>query len=199
MKSTEVVEVLRGAVANTKEAGVKQVSIADLEAFSARLAETVARTPADAAAGDAAMEAYRAELSAWVSSRQQDHEHNLEMLRATITTGQSALKSALLINGGAAVALLAFIGSAGSAWSSNKIAEALPDISAALLLYVFGVLAAAVAAGATYLSQAGYGNEFGKASRCVGYIGHVLAVVGVLASYILFGRASWLAYLGIAS
>jgi len=196
MKSIEVVEVLRGAVANTKEAGVKQVSIADLEAFSARLAETVARTPADAAAGDAAMEAYRAELSAWVSTRQQDHEHNLEMLRATITTGQSALKSALLINGGAAVALLAFIG---SSWSSNKIAEALPDISAALLLYVFGVLAAAVAAGATYLSQAGYGNEFGKVSRCVGYIGHVLAVVGVLASYILFGRASWLAYLGIAS
>jgi hypothetical protein len=196
MKSTEVVEVLRGAVANTKEAGVKQVSIADLEVFSARLAETVARTPADAAAGDAAMEAYRAELSAWVSSRQQDHEHNLEMLRATITTGQSALRSALLINGGAAAALLAFIG---SAWSSNRIAEALPDISAALLLYVFGVLAAAVAAGATYLSQAGYGNEFGKASRCVGYIGHVLAVVGVLASYILFGRASWLAYLGIAS
>lgn len=196
MKSTEVVEVLRGAVANTKEAGVKQVSIADLEAFSARLAETVARTPADAAAGDAAMEAYRAELSAWVSSRQQDHEHNLEMLRATITTGQSALKSALLINGGAAAALLAFIG---SAWSSNKIVEALPDISAALLLYVFGVLAAAVAAGATYLSQAGYGNEFGKASRCVGYIGHVLAVVGVLASYTLFGWASWLAYLGIAS
>jgi hypothetical protein len=196
MKSTEVVEVLRGAVANTKAAGVKQVSIADLEAFSARLVETVARTPADAAAGDAAMEAYRAELSAWVSSRQQDHEHNLEMLRATITTGQSALKSALLINGGAAAALLAFIG---SAWSSNTIAEALPDISAALLLYVFGVLAAAVAAGATYLSQAGYGNEFGKASRCVGYIGHVLAVVGVLASYILFGWASWLAYLGIAS
>ena len=196
MKSTEVVEVLRGAVGNTKEAGVKQVSIADLEAFSARLAETVARTPADAAAGDATMEVYRAELSAWVSSRQQDHEHNLEMLRATIATGQSALKSALLVNGGAAVALLAFIG---GAWSSNKIAGALPDISAALLLYVFGVIAAAVAAGVTYLSQAGYGNEFGKASRCVGYIGHVLAVVGVLASYILFGWASWLAYLGIVS
>ena len=94
------------------------------------------------------------------------------------------------------MALLAFIG---SAWSSIKIVEALPEISAALLLYVFGVLAAAVAAGATYLSQAGYGNEFGKASRCVGYIGHVLAVVGVLASYILFGWGSWLAYLGIVS
>ena len=194
MKSTEVIDTLRGAIASTKETGVKQVSIADLEAFAARLAETVARTPPDVAAGEAAMEAYRAELSAWVSSRQQNHEHNLEMLRATITTGQSALKSALLINGGAAVALLAFIG---SVWSSNKTVEALPEITSALLLYVFGVLAAAVAAGATYFSQAGYGNEFGKASKYVGRIGHVLAVLGVLASYVLFGRASWLAFVGL--
>ena len=194
MKSTEVVEILRGAIAKTKETGVKQISIADLEVFSARLAETVAKTPADVAAGDAAMEAYRADLSAWVSARQQNHEHNLEMLRATIATGQSAIKSALLINGGAAAALLAFVG---SVWPSHKLGEALSDITSALLLYVFGVLSAAVAAGATYLSQAGYGDEFGKASRCVGYVGHVLAVVGVLVSYILFGRASWIAFLGI--
>ena len=194
MKSAEVIETLRGAIASTKATGVKQVSIADLEEFSARLAETVSKTPADVAAGDAAMEAYRADLSAWVSSRQQHHEHNLEILRATITTGQSALKSALLINGGAAVALLAFLG---SAWSSNKTVEAPSEITLALLLYVFGVLSAAVAAGATYLSQAGYGNEFRKASKCVGYIGHVLAVLGVLGSYILFGRASWLAFLGM--
>ncbi|MHB1092334.1 hypothetical protein [Thiobacillus sp.] len=155
----------------------------------------VAKTPADVAAGEAAMEAYRADLSLWVSSRQQNHEHNLEMLRATITTGQSALKSALLINGGAAVALLAFLG---SVWSSDKIGEVPSEINPALLLYVFGVLSAAVAAGATYLSQAGYGNEFGKASRYVGYIGHVLAVLGVLGSYVLFGRASWLAFLGMS-
>lgn len=194
MKSAEVIEALQGAIASTKQSGVKQVSVADLEAFSARLAETVARTPADVAAGEAAMEAYRADLSAWVSSRQQNHEHNLEMLRATITTGQSALKSALLINGGAAVALLAFIG---NVWSSANTSRVLPEISTALLLYVFGVLAAAIAAGATYFSQAGYGEEFGKASIYVGRIGHVLAVLGVLTSYALFGWASWLAFVGV--
>lgn len=192
MKSTEVIEALRGAIASTKDTGVKQVSIADLEAFSARLAETVARTPPDVAAGEAAMEDYRADLSAWVSSRQQHHEHNLEMLRATITTGQSALKSALLINGGAAVALLAFIG---SVWSSPNTEKALPEISAALLLYVFGVLSAAVAAGATYFSQAGFGHEFGKISRPVGHVGRWLAVLGVFASYVLFGYGSYGSYL----
>ncbi|MDP1573204.1 MAG: hypothetical protein Q8K35_07550 [Thiobacillus sp.] len=191
MKSTEVIDTLRGAIASTKETGVKQVSIADLEAFAARLAETVARTPPDVAAGEAAMEAYRADLSAWVSSRQQHHEHNLEMLRATITTGQSALKSALLINGGAAVALLAFIG---SIWTSSNAEKALTEISLALLLYVFGVLSAATAAGLTYFSQAGFGHEFGKASRPVGHIGRWLAVFGVLVSYVLFGSGSWLAF-----
>jgi hypothetical protein len=194
MKSTEVIDVLRGAIASTKETGVKQVSIADLEAFSARLAETAARTPPDVAAGEAAMEAYRADLSVWVSSRQQSHEHNLEMLRSTISTGQSALKSALLINGGAAVALLAFIG---SIWTSDNAAKALPEISLALLLYVSGVLSAAIAAGFTYLSQAGFGHEFGEISRSVGYIGRWLAVLGVFASYVLFGYGSWLAFAGL--
>jgi len=194
MKSTEVIDTLRGAIASTKETGVKQVSIADLEAFAARLAETVARTPPDVAAGEAAMEAYRADLSAWVSSRQQYHEHNLEMLRSTISTGQSALKSALLINGGAAVALLAFIG---SIWTSNNAAKALPEISLALLLYVSGVLSAAIAAGFTYFSQAGFGHEFGKNSRPVGHVGRWLAVLGVFASYVLFGYGSWLAFAGL--
>lgn len=194
MRSTEVIETLRGAIASTEKAGIKQVSIADLEAFAARLAETVARTPPDVAAGDAAMEAYRADLSAWVSSRQQHHEHNLEMLRATIATGQSALKSALLINGGAAVALLAFIG---SVWASDNAAKTLPEISLALLWYVSGVLSAATAAGFTYLSQAGFGHEFGKISRSVGHVGRWLAVLGVFASYVLFGYGSWLAFAGL--
>jgi len=194
MKSSELIQILRGAIAATREAGVEHVSIGDVEAFATRLAETAARTPEDVAAGEAAMEAYRADLSAWVSARQQRHEYNLEMLRSVITVGQSALKSALLINGGAAAALLAFIG---SVWSSSNAAAALPSISCAMIYYVYGVLSAAVAAGATYFSQAGYGGEFGKLSMSIGRIGHVLAILGVLISYILFGRASWLAFVGM--
>ncbi len=140
------------------------------------------------------MEAYKADLNAWASSRQQKHEFNIEMLKATVATGQSALKSALLINGGAAIAILAFIG---KIWSQDNDIPACISIS--LACYVFGVLSAASASGFTYLSQAGYGKEFGKYSYHIGTIGRFIAIICVILAYILFGAASWLSYLAISN
>jgi len=116
------------------------------------------------------------------------------MLRATITTGQSALKSSLLINGGAALAILAFIG---KIWS---VSEPIPYfISLSLLYYVLGVLSGAVASGFTYISQAGYAEEFGKYSNNIGLLGHFVAIFGVMLAYILFISASFLAYQAIVN
>jgi len=194
MKASEIVEILRNAIAATKESGVENISLADLEAYAARLEKTAAATPDDMAAGEAVMEKYRADHKEWLSSVQQQHENSLEMLRSTITVGQSALKSALLINGGASVALLAFIG---TVWSSNGAEPVVGCLAEAMLHYVAGVLSAAVAAGATYFSQAGYAGGFGAASKATGRVGHVLAILGVLAAYILFGRGSWLSFLSL--
>lgn len=50
--------------------------------------------------------------------------HNREMLRSVISYGQAALKSTLLINGGAAAALLPFIGNIwGTKLSSTTISD----------------------------------------------------------------------------
>jgi len=194
MKSSEVVKIFKGAIESTKQNGIDKVSIQDLEAYAARLEETVNDSPEGADAGEANMERYRADLNAWISARQHQYEHNLEMLRSVITVGQSALKSALLINGGAAVAVLAFLG---RLFTGESASLSIGCLSLALLLFVWGVLAAAVAAGATYLSQAGYGGEFGSWSRKVGIGGHVVAVFGVIAAYGFFGFGAWQAYTAI--
>jgi len=194
MKASEVIQVLKGSIVASKEAGVESVSLADLEAYATRLEKAAAGTPDDVAAGEAAMEKFRTDLTEWISFRQRQHEHNLEMLRSVITVGQSALKSALLINAGAAVALLAFVG---KVWSTDPTEPDLKSLATALLHYVSGVLSAAVAAGTTYFSQAGYGGEFGAASMSIGRVGHVLAILGVVGAYILFGRGSWLAFLAV--
>ena len=68
-----------------------------------------------------------------------------------------------------------------------------------LSLFVWGVLTAACAAGATYLSQAGFGNEFGRHSQRIGAIGRGLAIVGVVAAYVLFGFGAWRAYVSLVS
>ncbi|WP_447044094.1 hypothetical protein [Vreelandella sp. H-I2] len=194
MKSSEVIEIFKSSIAATKANGVEHVPIENLEAFANELHGLVGKTPDDVAAGEAALEEYRAHLSAWVSSSQQRHETNLEMLRSVVTVGQSALKSALLINGGASVALLAFIG---KIWGGTNAQPTLDALAAALLCYIFGVLSSAMAAGATYFSQAGYAGEFGSIAHRVGRSGHVAAVLFVFGGYYLFARGSWLAFKAI--
>ena len=137
------------------------------------------------------MEKYRADLNAWITARQHQYEHNLEMLRSVLTIGQSALKSALLINGGAAVAVLAFLG---RLFTGESVSISIGSLSLALLQFVWGVLAAAIAAGATYFSQAGYAGEFGSWSQRVGLGGHMVAVSGVFAAYVFFAVGAWQAY-----
>ena len=70
---------------------------------------------------------------------------------AVITIGQGALKSGALINGGACVALLAFIGNI-----ITKEASMISGLSTALLIFGGGVLFAAISSGTTYLAQENY-------------------------------------------
>jgi len=148
------------------------------------------------AVGEAALERYKSQLASNLEHYRAVNEFNIEMLRATVATGQSALKSAMLINGGAAVAVLAFLG---NAWAKDVPRRVLIEASYGLSLFVWGVLAAAAAAGATYVSQAGYGDEFGKRSELVGDIGRVLAILLVVASYVLFSCAAWQTYVSLNS
>lgn len=77
---------------------------------------------------------------------------SLEMFKSVIEAGRTTLNALILMNGGAAVALLAFLG--------NSITKAPPDprlqlrsISFAMLLFVLGVGLAGVSMGLRYLTQ----------------------------------------------
>ena len=106
--------------------------------------------------------------------------------KSVIDIGQAALKSAILINGGASVALLAFMG---HIWNSSLCQNMLPVLPASLLRFLIGVLAAAVASGTTYLSMYSYGlflmnNK--KIWKNAGDIINILTILLVVFSYLLF-------------
>lgn len=111
--------------------------------------------------------------------------------QATVQSGQAALKSAFLVNGGAAVALLAFIGNVLTKTQDNVNGLGFP-----LLLYVVGVLFPTVASGLTYLSQYQYGksvkddDQFAKSARKINWVG----IGFVTLSYVLFAIATFFAY-----
>jgi hypothetical protein len=133
------------------------------------------------------LERYKAELSLW-------RETQVALFNAAILTGQNALKSLMLINGGAVVALLAFIGNASRSTTGSVLAKTL---SLSLIWFGGGVLSAALASAATYLCQFCYGicgNSRGKSFKIAVWF-HALAIVFALAALAAFGCGTWNVYL----
>lgn len=126
------------------------------------------------------VERYKADLQNWIEANKYQHESHLEMFRSVITSGQGAIKSSFLLNGGAAVAVLAFVGHLAQ-FRPDKV----PGFGACLMPFAFGVLAIAVTSGCTYQSQWLYASPLVWA-RKTGFGLNILCILLGIASYVLF-------------
>jgi hypothetical protein len=121
-------------------------------------------------------EDHRVKVLRWESDVKYYNDWKLESLRATISLAQRALTAASVFNGGAAVALLAYIGNHGSSAT---------DTRDALAVFASGVLLSGLAFTASYFAQ----NEYTAAAEDVrkpktGW--HAVAVVLGVASFVAF-------------
>jgi hypothetical protein len=128
------------------------------------------------------IEKYKADLQNWIETNKKNHDGQLEMFRSVITSGQAAIKSAFLLNGGAAVAMLAFIGHL-----AQFKAEKVPVFAGCLVPFAYGVLVIALTSGFTYLSQWFYASTRPLA-RKVGFGLNMLCIILGFSSY---GFFSW--------
>lgn len=128
------------------------------------------------------IEKYKADLQNWIEGNKYTHEGELEHFRSVITSGQGAIKSSFLLNGGGAVAMLAFTGHLAQ-FNAGKVA----DFGACILPFAFGVLAISVTSGLTYLSQWFYASSRPWAFK-TGFALNVACIVLGLVSYACF---SW--------
>jgi hypothetical protein len=126
------------------------------------------------------IERYKADLQNWIEINKSGQEVQLELFRSVIAAGQSAIKSSFLLNGGAAVALLAFIGHLAQ---FKPIAVA--QFSECMLPFTYGVLAITVTSGLTYLSQWLYASPNAKAVKAGFYVNLACIALGFI-SYGLF-------------
>ena len=102
-----------------------------------------------------AEEKWRREMNEWRAKFEADQDKakaenaiQLEIAKATCVAGQGALKTTIIMNGGASVALLAFIG---NTWIHKGDGVAM--LSIALFLFAIGVLSGCAATGVTYFAQ----------------------------------------------
>jgi len=158
--------------------------------------------------GDFEKEKWEYERKTRLAERAHDrhHERHDQLNEAAITAGNNALRSLILINGGAAVSMLAFVGAFAG---KDKIElSRLSPVAPGLIDFAFGVGLAAAALGAGYFvnllrSQAAGRStlnyeypyiEAGRPSKRCGsgalFLQWVAFVLGV-ASLVAFFRGTW--------
>ncbi|ALI05591.1 MULTISPECIES: hypothetical protein [Pseudomonas] len=126
------------------------------------------------------LEKLKAQLQILVEAHKSNHASDLEMFRSVMQSGQNAIKTSFLMNGGASVAILAFIG---KLTESNK--PNIPIFAETLTLFVIGVFLISVTAGLTYLSQWFYAEDSSR-KQLAGSMFNFSAVVVGLGSYGMF-------------
>ncbi|MBL8311625.1 MAG: hypothetical protein JNL19_14485 [Burkholderiales bacterium] len=124
---------------------------------------------------------------------------DLEMFKSVLDTGKTALTTVILVNGGASVAVLAFL--ANISVKTDMISR-VPAIAGALVWFAVGVLSAACATGVTYVTQLAYAQfQFAADPNAVKPPWHWIrswggriAVVLVSGSYVAFAIGACATY-----
>jgi hypothetical protein len=112
------------------------------------------------------------------------HAFNVRLFEAVITFSQLTLKSAFLLNGGASIAILTFLGH--DQWKYLRV-----PLANALLLFVTGVFMSALSTASTYFTQSAYAEH----NRRIGNYWRWVTVVLLAVAYLAFGIASWRCYI----
>jgi hypothetical protein len=108
-------------------------------------------------------------------------ENAIEMFRGVVESSKIALTTIILVNGGATVALLAFLGNVVTT-TSPGLAAMRPALARSIMFFASGVLLAAIATGTTYVTNYCYTYEWKRSALRF----HILTIALVLGSYACF-------------
>lgn len=183
MESQELISYFRKQLDQVEAQGSQQVQVAAL------------RSCLDALERDAStsQENRKREHEGMLAHYSAKNQHSIEMLKAVLESGKSALQSLLVINGGAVVALLGVFSSLAGKDGGATLAL---HLSLPLLQFGLGVLVAALGFAFRYFSQACYSDSsvekdnYEKAGDWFRYA----AIASALSGYLLFGFAVVNAY-----
>lgn len=180
----EPVDALRLLVQDLRSKGHSAVGLPELDAYLAQLP----------------MPPNEDALAQWQTNATLEHAGALEMFKSTLEAGQTALKILLSVNGGAAVALLAFLG---TLQGKASLPGAVPTraIADAMAFFIGGVGFSALAAAARYLVQF-FGMRHLHLARGqktsawlkAGLTFNIVSVLAGLGSMAGFFIGGWLAY-----
>ncbi len=163
-------KILRDEIARLKAQGGGDVSVDALEKRVVSLLDQAGASHAERSL----------QTQYTLAQYEAQHRSNIEAFKATVESGREALNALVLINGGAVVALLGFVGAMAAKSNGMAVADAM---RAPLLRFGTGVLLGALSFAARYFSQALYALERDK----LGHLFNGIAISLAVAGYIVFG------------
>lgn len=182
MEESKALNEIQSELTKLEKAGHQDVSVKALQEYISKLKDHTSNS----------QEFRKMQFQGNIEKYKEDRAEWRELFKATSTTAHSALRTIILINGGAAVALLAFLG---KVWGSTVSHIYLDDFAVALFIFVCGVLSAALSTGFTYLSQHCYtyhNDKFGNITRAI-------ANAMAACAYIAFGWGGYVAFLAFTT
>lgn len=183
MESQELIDAFRIQLDQVEAQGNAQVQVSALRAYLSALEKDAG----------ASQEYRKREHEGMLAHYAAKSQHSIEMLKAVLEAGKSALHALLIINGGAVVALLGVLSNLAGKAEGALLAKylALP-----LIEFGVGVLCGALGFAFRYLSQACYteSDDNNDKYHAWGDQFRYLAILSAVAGYVLFGFAIANAY-----
>ncbi|WP_244828437.1 hypothetical protein [Caballeronia sp. TF1N1] len=156
MKASEVVGQIKAAVDEFAQTGNSAIPVQNMQMYLDGLLKTTQERESSNAPISEAQAQHQLEI--WKTQLVARSGMTVEMFKAVVEAGQTALKSATLLNGGAAVAMLAFVGNALTNLREPVRTTLLTSVGGALFIFMIGAGLSGVSTAARYLSQACYAN-----------------------------------------
>jgi len=186
MNAKDVIGIIREKASEAERAGATQVPISNLRILIDQIDRDTSADPAKTPFGllssanhETALAKYRVRV-----------DFGLEQFKSVMAVGQTALKSMFMVNGGAAVAVLAFAGHL----ATSGAASAVQTLACPLACFVVGLLLVTIASGLTYLAQRAYATRRRQLGSWLNAVIITVAAFSVAA----FATGSWFAYLAVA-
>jgi len=176
VKADQLLQMIKNDVDEAKSSGKTFLRTQDLLEYFDGIAKDIATSTSSTMSS-----AHAEKLQ--LAQYQMIGDSQLEGFRHTHISGQSALRAGMVMNGVAATAALAFLGHLTA--SAAQVEPLL--FSGPMKMFLFGVLAAGVAFGATYLSYFLGSIQWVRWSTVANFLAWGLTI----ASYVLFGVGAW--------
>ena len=153
----QIINKLRDEIGAVKNKGITSVTIESLENF---LNEVESNSSPSfehlKMANDIDMNNAKLQNDVKIALQKVISDHAIEMFKSVLTSANNAVKACMIINGGAALSLLTFIGKLATETKPQNISP----YAFACIAFCTGLAFSALAASGTYFSQYYFGKKF---------------------------------------